>query len=551
MTDVIRPELVWIEGRCYRINDPTIETTTYQEHDLYEKEEVTFNDPDDDDEDEDEFEVVTIDNNRYSTSIHVSKHYFGAIIGKKGAMKMRIERDTRTEIKIPRQGQTGDIKIYGPSASNIKAARRRINIIVISSRMRQKLTHFISIPMNSPSIIKNFETFKEIVLRDCPSRGLEESLFISAQKLHITVGVMCLMDNEERLHVTKLFTEAKDKIIMPLIQDHLPLRIRLKGLSYMNDDPREINVLYGVVQEEGTTSGWLQNLADALVKYFSKAGFMNDEEFNREHVKLHVTVINSKYRSKSSETSNDVTAPPSDRTKAKITFDGSEILKKFADYDFGVAELTDIHLSQSHSMGPDGYYIPTCVVSCNKVTLGFENQTAEAERRIAQAWAIFGANKQTLRGKIPYLKVKVFEWCVMPVLTYGTETMTLTQKSAEFRVAQRGMERAMIGITLRDRRRNEWILNKTRVKDVMAVIAKKKWTWARHIARMDESRWTRRVLEWRPRAATRGRGRPPQRWVDDIRRHGGRDWMSRAQDRLEWKTREEAYIQDLINKRPP
>ncbi|XP_026757282.2 activating signal cointegrator 1 complex subunit 1 isoform X2 [Galleria mellonella] len=362
MADVLKPELIWIEGRCYRINDPAMEITAFQEHDLYENEAI-FNDPDDDDE-EDEFEIIMMDNNRYSTSMHVSKHYIGSIIGKKGAMKMRIERDTKTDIKIPRQGQTGYIMIYGPSASNVKAARRRVNIIVMSSRMKQKSTHFISIPMNSPDIIKNFENFKEIVLRDNSSRDLEESLFIKAQKLHITVGVMCLMDNEERLYVSKLFTEAKEKIIMPLIRDHLPLRIRLKGLSYMNDDPRSIDVLYGLVQEEAAPTGLLQNLTDALVEYFYKAGFM-EKEYGREHVKMHVTLINSKYRSRSSEatTAEDKWK---DRRKPRITFDGSEILKKFADYDFGVTELTDIHLSQRHSMGPDGFYQPTCVISCNK-----------------------------------------------------------------------------------------------------------------------------------------------------------------------------------------
>lgn len=41
----------------------------------------------------------------------------GSIIGKKGAMKSRIERDTRTEIKIPKQGQAGDIVIFGSSAA--------------------------------------------------------------------------------------------------------------------------------------------------------------------------------------------------------------------------------------------------------------------------------------------------------------------------------------------------------------------------------------------------------------------------------------------------
>lgn len=45
------------------------------------------------------------------------RHYLGAVIGKKGAVKMRLERETRTEIKIPRQGRTGDVIILGTSES--------------------------------------------------------------------------------------------------------------------------------------------------------------------------------------------------------------------------------------------------------------------------------------------------------------------------------------------------------------------------------------------------------------------------------------------------
>lgn len=182
----------------------------------------------------------------------------------------------------------------------------------------------------------------------------------------------------------------------------------------------------------------------------------------------------------------------------------------------------------------------------HKITLGFKNQTAEVERRIAQAWAAFGANKLIFKGKLPLRhKVRVFEQCVIPVFTYGAETMSLTKQSAEkFRVAQRAMERSILGITLCDRKRNEWIRSKTKMCDVVTTITKRKWAWAGHIARMDASRWTRRVLEWRPRANTRARGRPPQRWVDDIRRHAGRDWMQRAQNRQEWKRLEEAYVQE-------
>ncbi|XP_026328100.1 uncharacterized protein LOC113236304 [Hyposmocoma kahamanoa] len=85
----------------------------------------------------------------------------------------------------------------------------------------------------------------------------------------------------------------------------------------------------------------------------------------------------------------------------------------------------------------------------HKIILGFENHTAEVVPMIALAWAVFYANKQTLRGKIPHLKVSLRAMrSVMPVLVYGTETMTLAQKSAKmFQVAQRGVERAMLVIS--------------------------------------------------------------------------------------------------------
>ncbi|KOB70433.1 Activating signal cointegrator 1 complex subunit 1 [Operophtera brumata] len=112
------------------------------------------------DDEEDDFEVTAVDDSRYATSFHVSKHYIGSIIGKKGATKMRIERETKTNIKIPKQGEAGDISILGPTPANVKAARRRINIIVMSSRSKQRPTHFISIPLNTPDIMRNFQNFK-------------------------------------------------------------------------------------------------------------------------------------------------------------------------------------------------------------------------------------------------------------------------------------------------------------------------------------------------------------------------------------------------------
>lgn len=40
----------------------------------------------------------------------------------------------------------------------------------------------------------------------------------------------------------------------------------------MNDDPTEIHILYGEVQEVDAPKGTLQNIADALVEHFYTAG---------------------------------------------------------------------------------------------------------------------------------------------------------------------------------------------------------------------------------------------------------------------------------------
>ena len=52
-------------------------------------------------------------------------------------------------------------------------------------------------------------------------------------------------------------------------------------------------------------------------------------------------------------------------------------------------------------------------------------------------------------------------------------------------VAQRKIERKIVGITLRDKGTNEWIRRRTRVDDVGEVSGTKKWLWAKHMARFD------------------------------------------------------------------
>ena len=74
-------------------------------------------------------------------------------------------------------------------------------------------------------------------------------------------------------------------------------------------------------------------------------------------------------------------------------------------------------------------------------------------------------------------------------MAYGCETWKLTKQAKDsIRIAQRAMERAMLGITLRDWKRSTQIREKTKVKDIIQVVKQQKWRWAGHVARMSDNR---------------------------------------------------------------
>ncbi|CAB3231006.1 unnamed protein product [Arctia plantaginis] len=179
------------------------------------------------------------------------------------------------------------------------------------------------------------------------------------------------------------------------------------------------------------------------------------------------------------------------------------------------------------------------------VQLGKSNFEKEVNRRIRLGWAAFGKLRNVFTSKIPQcLKTKCFNQCVLPVMAYGTETWSLTMGLIrKLRVAQRAMERAMLGVSLRDRIRNEEIRRRTKVIDIAQRISALKWQWAGHIARRTDGRWGSKVLQWRPRTGKRSVGRPPTRWTDDLVKVAGNRWMQAAINRPRWKSLGEAYVQ--------
>ncbi len=56
----------------------------------------------------------------------------------------------------------------------------------------------------------------------------------------------------------------------------------------------------------------------------------------------------------------------------------------------------------------------------------------------------------------------------------------------------------MLYITWRDKKRASWIMEQTKVEDILMTIKKKKWTYAGHVMGIRDNRWTTRETEWQP-----------------------------------------------------
>jgi len=104
----------------------------------------------------------------------------------------------------------------------------------------------------------------------------------------------------------------------------------------------------------------------------------------------------------------------------------------------------------------------------------------EIKRRITIGWKTFGKHCQIMKSNLPTcLKRKIYNHCVLPSMTYGCETWKLNKSTEnKLRRAQRAMERLMIGVSLRDKKRCTWIREQTKVKDIIEMIKEQKWRWA-------------------------------------------------------------------------
>ncbi|XP_059387471.1 activating signal cointegrator 1 complex subunit 1 [Carassius carassius] len=344
--EILRPALVNINGRIYRKNPVQEECYEEEEEEDYPcsgaAAEPCLDEPCD------AYDIEQTDRG-FRCAIDVPSVLYKYIIGKKGETRKRLETETKTSISIPKQGVEGQIVITGAYRAAITSAVTRVEVLIDSFRRKQPFTHFLSFALNHPQVQKGFLRFREQVLERCgQDAGVDESIFQNPAKLHLTIGTLALLNEQEVTRASELLQQSRD--VIRDITEGKPLPVEVRGIEYMNDDPSMVDVLYAKVRvQDGSDK--LQQIADRLVECFSAAGLMERE---RERVKIHGTIMNTLFRKDPSAEDRGASARPS--AKEREAFNAKNILQMFGEVYFGAFELNSVQISQRFSTDSTGYY---------------------------------------------------------------------------------------------------------------------------------------------------------------------------------------------------
>ncbi|XP_059982756.1 activating signal cointegrator 1 complex subunit 1 isoform X1 [Lagenorhynchus albirostris] len=353
--EVLRPQLIRIGGRVYRKNP--IQEQTYQHED-----------EDDDcyqglvecaEESCEGYEVVQTPQG-FRCTLKAPSLLYKHIVGKRGDTRKKLEVETKTSISIPKPGQEGEIVITGQHRSGVISARTRIDVLLLTFRRKQPFTHFLAFFLNEAEVQERFLKFQEEVLEKCSmDHGVDSTIFQNPKKLHLTIGMLVLLSEQEIQQTCEMLQQCKEEFIDD-ISGGKPLEVEMAGIEYMNDDPGMVDVLYAKVHMKDG-SNRLQELVDRVLERFQASGLIV-KEWNS--VKLHATVMNTLFRKDPNAEGryNLYTTDGKYAFKERESFDGRNILKLFENFCFGTLKLNSIHISQRFTVDSFGNY-----ASCGQI----------------------------------------------------------------------------------------------------------------------------------------------------------------------------------------
>jgi len=339
--DYLNPGKYWVGDRCYRVltHQPDQALGAYVEEDEHSDDGAGVAAAED--MDSTDCHIQQHANGSFSTAWHVPQAYLSVLIGRQGAARKRLERETGCRVTVPGRGEDGDVGVSGRSVAAVRTARLRMTLSVAEARRRHRPTHFLSLPLGEPTA-SAYEQFRRRVLEGhLGARGVEEGLMQLAPLLHLTLSVAPLVEEEELRQAEAAVREA-------LRESGGPLRMRVRGLAHFTDEPpTHVRVVYAKAED---ADGRTQRTADAVHAALVRTGLAKPT--SSPHVKLHMTVMNARWLASRGDREAD----------REATFDASSVLQEFADFDFGEVEVSEVQLNEMERDPETGDYINVVTV---------------------------------------------------------------------------------------------------------------------------------------------------------------------------------------------
>ena len=116
------------------------------------------------------------------------------------------------------------------------------------------------------------------------------------------------------------------------------------------------------------------------------------------------------------------------------------------------------------------------------------------------------------------VKGKVYSLVVRPAMVYGLETVAVTKKQVE--VAEMKMLRFAMGVTRKDKIRNEYIRSTVKVERLGMKMREGRLRWYGHVMKRDQEYVGRKMMEMEL-LGKRRRGRSKRRFIDVVKEDMG------------------------------
>ena len=135
------------------------------------------------------------------------------------------------------------------------------------------------------------------------------------------------------------------------------------------------------------------------------------------------------------------------------------------------------------------------------------------------------------------VKGKVYSLVVRPAMVYGLERVAVTKKQVEkMGVVEIKMLRFAMGVTRKDKIRNEHIRSTAKVERLGMKMREGRLRWYGHVMRRDQEYVGRKMMEMEL-PGKRSRGRPKRRFLDVVKKDMGEVGAKKmdVKDRKMWR----------------